>query len=101
MAMITDLPFELWLHVFRTLSACDMSSLSRCNHYVYWLMIDQLFDAAFSERTKLLRPNLVYMLAFFHAVEHDSLNLAQWLVSHKQSTQLNGYVNRYTRYILH
>lgn len=95
MARITDLPVELVLQILDCWpvdAVRELSLLSRCSRSMHWLTFDHLFSNALSRRSKRGSPRRAFMRLVFHAIKHDSHNIAQWLCDHELRTELNGYV---------
>lgn len=92
MARFTDLPVELMMQIvgYWSDSVRELSSFSRCCRFMHYLTFDQLFSSAFKSRSREVSPRLVFMYLGFHAIKHNSKNIAQWLCHHELSMELNG-----------
>lgn len=93
---LSDLPTELLLDVAGFLSIRDLSSFSCLNRQCHWRLFHLLFESAIAERSDSRRPEQCLVNLFFHAVRHDSTNIAQYLIYSTNRINLNGYEIFYT-----
>lgn len=88
---LSILPTELLLHVVGFLSNHDLSSFSRLSRQFHWRLFHLLFDSAIADRSDSRSPEKCLTNLFFHAVKHDSTNIAQYLIYSTYGVNLNGY----------
>jgi hypothetical protein len=88
---LSNLPTELLLHVAGDLSNRDLSSCSRLSRHFHWHFFHLLFDSAISKESDSRQLEECLVILFFHAVKHDSTNIAQYLIYSTYPINLNGY----------
>ena len=86
---LSKLPTELLLHVAGFLSIKDLSSFSRLSRQFHWHLFSLLFDYAIRTDSEPREQRLVSL--FFHALEHDSKLIAEYLIYSPERINLNGY----------
>jgi hypothetical protein len=93
---LSNLSTELLLYVAGFLSNGDLSSLSRLGRQYHWRLFHLLFESAVAKRSDSRQPEQCLVNLFFHAVKHDSKNIAQYLIYSTNQINLNGYEIFYT-----
>jgi hypothetical protein len=89
---LLKLPPELLQHIGNYLGIRDLSLFSRSNRQLHWRLFYRLFDRAIAERSDSSdHGNKCLVSLFFHAVKHDSANIAQYLNDYNGRINLNGY----------
>lgn len=88
---LSNLPAELLLYVAGYLGARDLSSLSRLSRETHWRLFYLLFDSVIAKASDLRELEDCLVNLFFHAVKHDSANIAQYLIYSTYQLDLNGY----------
>jgi len=88
---LSNLPTELLLHVAEDLSSRDLSSFSRLSRQLHLPLFHLLFDSAIARRSDSRQLEQCLVNLFFHAVKHDSTDIAQYLIYSTYEINLNGY----------
>jgi hypothetical protein len=88
---LSHLPTELLLYVAEFLSIQDLSSFSRLSRQFHWRLFHPLFHAALAKTSGSSGSVQCLMDLFFHAVKHNSMNIAQYLIYSTDQIDFNGY----------
>jgi hypothetical protein len=73
---LSNLPAELLLYLTGDLGTWDLSSLSRLSRETHWRLFYLLFDSAIAKASDSRELGDCLVNLFFHAVKHDSANIA-------------------------
>jgi hypothetical protein len=80
-----------FVHVAGDLRSRDLSSISRVSRQFHWHLFHLLFDTTIAERSDPRQLDQCLVNLFFHAIKHDSTNIAQYLIYSTHRINLNGY----------
>lgn len=81
---LLNLPSELLLHIVTYLDNRDLSAFSLSSRLAHWRLFYPLFNRTLAQGKCLAS-------LFFHAVKHDSINIAQLLNNSGDEINLKGY----------
>ncbi|OTA98278.1 hypothetical protein M426DRAFT_117003 [Hypoxylon sp. CI-4A] len=97
MAQLDKIPLELTFQIVHQLPIDGVRSLLLVNRELHWKLFDYATDRIYETITTTAEPSGVLFRLFLHIVKYDSSNLVQWLLSHNDELDLNGFTPRSTR----
>ncbi|KAI1086441.1 ankyrin repeat-containing domain protein [Rostrohypoxylon terebratum] len=95
MARLEHLPLELFREISSYLSPRDISTVSRLNKRLHWLLFEEVFQYAYRRKVSDQQSGAEVLTTLLsHAIQHDSVILVEWVLARSHELDLNGYIPR-------